>query len=140
MNSQSNNLSLIEVIEQINLPAPPPSEEPIVFPMQFAVVSTWLREGDETSGIFRARILSPEGEALPMPLSEFRVEFEDDRPRSRTVLAANGFPVHGDGTYRVEVLRERDNGDWTPEASIPVVVVFELSHGAEELYSPLKGV
>jgi len=118
----SNNISLFEILEQINLlgPVPEPSAK-AALPMQFEVVSLWSRanlgEPEESSG--RIKMIAPNGTVTLT--HEFPVALTEN-PRIRTQMRSIGFPLLGAGRYTFTVEIRRANDTWDTVARIPVQV------------------
>jgi len=120
VDNQSNNISLFEILEQINLAGSVPSDA--VLPMSFDIVSLWYRIADgldQASG----RVLLVDPANVERPLGEFTVDLNTN-PRMRTIHRVNGLPINGRGTYffRIELRR---GDEWNIEASIPLQVDVE---------------
>ncbi len=117
---ETNNLSLIDVMEQLNVlgPLPDPSIR-AALPVQYEVVSLWSRsqplEAEETKG--RIKLITPTGnEALAY---EFPVNLLEN-PRMRTQLRSFGFPLSGVGRYLFLVEIQRGDGQWETVARLPM--------------------
>jgi hypothetical protein len=117
---ESNNMSLFDIIEQINVlgPLPDPATRSAL-PMQHEIVSVWSRanlaEAEESRA--RIRLVAPNG------VQAFEQEFSIDltvQPRMRTQLKSVGFPLLGTGQYRYTVEIRRTDETWQIVASIPV--------------------
>ena len=128
----SNNISLIDVIEQISMSAPTPSEQQSkgqiqvgTVPFNFEVVSLWSRaeESQPALGQCRVTLLSPSG-----PLGEANHVPVDLRKYERTRIRQRfgGLSVSKAGQYffRVEY---RDDGEteWCEVGAIPFKVIIE---------------
>jgi hypothetical protein len=119
---ETNNISLLEVIEQLNLlgPAPDPSVR-IAVPIPFECVSLWSRsnlaEPEESLG--RLKIIAPNGTELLV--QEFPVNLSQDI-RMRTQMRSIGLPLAGTGRYMFTVEIRRVSGEWNVVARIPVQV------------------
>ena len=119
---ETNNISLFDVIEQLNVLGPLPPPQPgatAAIPIAFELVSVWSRanpeEGEDSTG--RVRLLGPNGNQLfenTFPVSLI------DYPRMRTQLRTMGFPLVGTGRYTFVVEIQRANSQWESVARIPV--------------------
>ena len=123
-NDQTKNLTLIEVLEQLNIQAnslPEGVEGGIA--VTFDVASLWVREpiDQPTQGTGRICILSPTGEVLEtMPQYEIDLATQ---PRARTISRSRGLPVRGLGIYHLVVqLREGKETNWQDVARIPLEI------------------
>jgi hypothetical protein len=128
IDSERNNISLLDVIEQINVVGPAASPGNVL--LQSELVSLWARSEPKTpaSGQGRARLVGPDGKQLtqtlfPIDLSAFE--------RLRTRAAITVLPIYGSGRYWVVVdLRENGEEVWKEVAKVPVNVVYEVQASA----------
>ncbi len=117
---ETNNLSLFEVIEQLNVlgPLPDPATK-VALPIPFEIVSLWSRaqpgEAEESRG--RVRLLAPNGNEVFA--QEFPINLMEN-PRMRTQMRSVGFPVLGTGRYTFTVEIQRAAETWESVARIPV--------------------
>lgn len=121
----SNNISLNEVTEQLNIPAeemPDDLPEDAGIPVQLELVTLWSRSDleEEDEGEARLVLDTPEGnqiegEPVAVDLREFR--------RFRTRQGFNGLPYDGPGLYefRIQARRGPDQ-EWEERAWIPLEV------------------
>jgi hypothetical protein len=128
----SKNISLINVLEQLKILAPPAKGG--ILPIQLELVSFWVRENPEVAVIGNSRIsfLSPSGKVLaskeiPIGLNE--------KERIRNRLVYKGLPLEEPGThiFRIEV---QSDGEWIEVSSIPLFVTFsppETKESQEQL-------
>lgn len=97
VNEQTNNLSAVEIIEEILVP-----EIPINIPHQFFVVTLWQKEtnyGTETEHFkFRTPLKSPKGKKLE---SKTEVEVVIDKDRLRAFGGFYGMPVKQEGVHKI---------------------------------------
>jgi len=97
---ESNNVSLIEVLEEIVLPPMEarPGETPGMVPAFFEIVTLWAREDENQPerATGRLSLISPQGETV------FGQEYEIDLSqfqRIRNTTRLFGFPMVGAGKY-----------------------------------------
>jgi hypothetical protein len=125
IDSQTNNISIFEVIEQIQIGPIPESvpEGPVpLAAMSLEVISLWMRDplNEPARGEYRITMHSPRGKSLPsavqvMDLSTFR------RFRSRFHLP--GLPIDGVGLCQIEVeFRAGSEAEWVSVAKVPIEV------------------
>jgi hypothetical protein len=106
LEEQARTVSLMSVVENIQIPRPPksagPDGSPIFIPFRFYVVNQWGRAnpkiGERLSS--RIRLLAPSGKQYGS--SEFLVDLVA-APKARVICQAIGFPLEGAGTYRCVV-------------------------------------
>jgi hypothetical protein len=127
---ESNNISLVDVFEQLNLLGPVPGPAPIAVegeapkqpavPLQFELVSLWIRQNpdEEEESVGRIRFVSPQNQDLIA--HEFPVNLVHN-PRMRTQLKSSAIPLAGPGRYRF-VVEIRRAGAWDTVARIPLLV------------------
>src|SRR6266478_6758315 len=117
---ETNNVSLFEVIEQLNVlgPLPDPVAR-VALPIPFEIISLWSRaepgEAEESRG--GVRLLAPNSTVLFA--QEFPINLMEN-PRMRTQMRSVAFPVLGAGRYTINVEIQRAAENWEPVARIPV--------------------
>ncbi len=130
--SETNNVSLIEVLEQINLP------RDISFPVQVGIkldlVAVWMRSpiNKPTKGTARVTLLTPSKEKskpveLPIDLSH------SERHRSRFRFL--GVPIKEPGYhYFLVEYREQGKSRWEQATKVPLSIrLMEKSEEGAEL-------
>jgi hypothetical protein len=132
IDAESHNISLIDVIEQLIISAPAPSEQQPTgqvrvgtVPIPFEVVSLWSRaEGTQPAlGQCRVTFISPSGplgEAHYIPVDLRKYE------RMRTRQRFGGIPVSEAGQYLFRI-EYRDDGEteWREVDAVPLKVIIE---------------
>ena len=129
MDKDSNNFSVINVIEEVGLPVEPPSEgspestedRRHFSPANFEMVVLWARTDEKTSERGRGRIvvelpnrsqvLSPE---IDVDLTKFL--------RLRSRINFPGFPDGGIGRYHFVVQYKSSENEWEPKFTYPLRV------------------
>lgn len=136
IDKERNNLSLINVVEQITLAAQG-SEFGAWARMQppMQLVSLWRRNEAELPerGKQRVLVVAPNGE-IPervTPPPEIDVDLDRFR-RYRIRTAVTHFPVCGPGTYEFRIEKRTDNGEWEPAGSVPLDVRYATSEETPE--------
>lgn len=129
VDSESNNISLFDLLEQLTISEPQQGPGIAVFPHE--VVSLWTRDNLGEGGVAETRfvIVAPdatrtEGPALSIDLTAFH--------RSRMRSRAPGLPIQGAGLYWIATeLRQGENPQWAEVGRIPLEVRFgEVPQGA----------
>jgi hypothetical protein len=119
---ETNNMSLLEVIEQVNLlgPMPEPGQR-VALPIPFEVVSLWSRgnpnEREESTG--RIKIIAPNN--AEVLAHEFSINLIE-HARVRTQMRSVGIPLAGVGRYVFSIEIKRPNEIWETVAKIPLQV------------------
>ncbi|MGC1953832.1 MAG: hypothetical protein WA970_14945 [Gammaproteobacteria bacterium] len=133
VDADTNNVSLIDVIEQLTLtgdpPDIPPDGKPIILAgIQLTVVSLWTRtdpaQPDRVT--FRVIVITPDGKRI-IPKEEHELDLESHR-RVRVFVRLNSFPYRGPGDYEwlIEERQQTKSGKpkWTKVARIPLEIRF----------------
>jgi len=129
LDAETNNMTLVEVIEQINIvipPSPPPAEGRGLAPMSLELVSLWMRDNLDVPerAQSRIRILLPNGtEAASMSNDVDLSTFARARLRGRM----QGVPIENNvgGTYEF-VVEKKEGDSWRQVASVPLQVVIGI--------------
>lgn len=116
---KSNNMSIIDVLEQINLSGPLPEKEGLL-PLSFEIVSLWARpEYDEPiRGQGRVEFLDP----LKKHIRDFTFDIDLSKSlRMRTTAELNGFPFRGEGLHWIKIEgRINEEDKWKEKALLSV--------------------
>ena len=118
----SNNISLLDVIEQLNLAI---VELPAIIPAQFELVTLWTRADNDMPAIGRGRVryLCPTNELLAQ--IEHAIDHSDYR-RTRQRSGLVGLPISGFGRHSLHVeLQVAEDGEWTEVANLPLEVIAQ---------------
>jgi len=130
---ETNNVSLLNVVEQINLGAQP-SEEDSAIRLDLVLISLWARADPDEPAVGQAlfEILDPSGEqliAVPGTLDLKRFE------RLRTPVGIEGIKFRGFGRYRFKVhYRNSEEEAWQLVASVPLRIVRKLNEHGDRLH------
>lgn len=141
IDNQDNNVSLLEVLEQITLQEDPfsaddaSSQHGNVTPMLGAkhqLCTLWMRDDPRKPELSytRMRVLSPQQQDIGSVVRS--IDLRASR-RSRMILQARALPYKGPGFYEFVVeWGAGENGPWSQVASIPLEVRLTDSGGSEE--------
>ena len=120
---QSNNASLFDIIERIELEVPAGTQRPITFGFSGDLVTLWGRNDFNIpgSGYARTRLLSPDNQVL----AEFFNEVElQSAPRNRLMGHLNGLKVQGTGWHHFQVSqRDSPDADWEIVHEYPLEII-----------------
>jgi len=118
----SNNVSLFEIVDQLNLQGPPPGER-ILVPAQFDLATLWMRSDVDTpeSDLARLTIEMPDGEIVES--STFEVNLAQ-AVRHRNILSLSSLPVHGPGLYYFNIELQEVPGEWKRIHQVPLQVTL----------------
>ena len=119
----SNNVSIFNVIEQINITGEPKPQG--VVPIRFEIVTLWARSDFDEPARGRARIIfiSPSGKKVKLSEERDIVLSKYERLRARQFV--QGLPVREPGrhVFQVELQNEGENR-WRKVASVPLKIAF----------------
>ena len=127
INQQSNNVSLIEILDEITLVAPAPepvtetSEEPNIF-IDASLVASWARSDFNMpeKAQTRTRIVTSGGEGLLS--NELEIDLTDDM-RIRTIGLIGRIPfLTQDGEYTIKIEAKAPDSDWLEMFELPLWV------------------
>ena len=118
----SNNVSLFEVLESIQLQTPNALTFPANIPFEATFITLWARQ-DPTQPLraqMQVRLLAPDGNEL----GEFHANIDlETAPRSRQLTALRGLRISGNGNHDFEVSwRHTDAERWQVVARVPLEV------------------
>ena len=105
VDAATNNASIVDVLEQLNLPPLPAPKDPKkrqAVPIRIAVMTLWRRSDPRLpeSTNTRLALKGPSGKTLITIDSVLDMR---KHLRMRAISHLNGFPVDGSGTYRFEL-------------------------------------
>jgi hypothetical protein len=117
---ETNNLSLFDVLEQVNVlgPVPEPGQQ-AALPMPYELVSLWARSNpaQPEESTARIKLLGPNSATLLT--QDFQINL-NPFVRVRTQMRALAFPLSGQGRYVFVVEIRRTEENWEVVAKIPV--------------------
>jgi hypothetical protein len=120
---QSNNVSLIDVIEQITVAFPEEQNAPGSIPVNLSLITLWERTDQPVRKMGRIRVQFPSGDFVDQEIT-YEVDLTTFQ-RTRTIIGMNGFPVRGAGRHTIHVdLRSDDGTGWDEVACIPLIIVI----------------
>jgi hypothetical protein len=126
----SNNVSLIEVLEEFRVPfavPAPPGFVPRLVPATVDVVSLWARQdmNQAVAGFGRMSIVAPNGDEVAQ--TEYEINLREVQ-RFRAVSRMLGFPIQNAGRYQFRVQwRLNANDAWQQVAVVPIWVQIDPS-------------
>jgi len=119
---ETNNISLFDVIEQLNVLGPMPEVTAnVALPIPYEVVTLWARAQPTEAEESAARLILIAPNNAEIHTQPFSVNLTQ-KSRMRTQLRSVGFPLRGPGRYIFKLEIQRANGNWEPVAHIPVEV------------------
>lgn len=126
----SNNVSLQNIIEQINIRAEPMPDGKL--PIVLHTMTLWVRTDSNTPARGRGRVkfVSPSGQAAaPLEFDINLSEYTGHRTRGKF----GGLPVTEPGRYSFRVdFQEEGEDEWRQVASVPVEVIFTPPESEQE--------
>ena len=133
----TNQVSLLDVIEDatIAIPSPPKGVDLFAMPFPICVASTWMRSNLSKPETFSVRVVvvPPQGSEIPSSAVLVADDLET-KMRLRTFMKVRAIPLRGGGIYRFAVeQRVRDEDPWRREASIPLRLQITEAAGPIQL-------
>lgn len=125
---ENNNVSLINIIEQLNVPPLPADDKPKRMAFPFELVTLWQREGDVTEAIkIEARVRLVDWKDRELMKVEYHIEIPRSKKRMRAITKFPGVEIKGVGNHRF-VIELKDIDGFTPVGSVP----FEIRIKSEK--------
>jgi hypothetical protein len=124
IDSETNNVSIQDVIEQITVNAEP--AENGFLPIPFELITLWDREeiNEATKGIERVTFITPSSKSTV--ISEVEIDLTKvERHRQRVRFP--GLPINEAGKYYFKVEVKNGNNEWKQVAAIPLKVLFQTA-------------
>jgi hypothetical protein len=126
IDQESNNISLYNVLEQINItrPAGEGESKTGIIPLSYEVITLWIREkiDQSTRVMARMKLESPSGKVWPA--NEFEVDLSE-HIRMRTILRSDQLLFDEPGIYYFQIEVQTTSEDWENVAKIPLHIVIE---------------
>jgi hypothetical protein len=138
VDERTHNVTIVDVIEQLNIESPPPQTGPItMIPINYEIVSLWMRDRPEVAEDKDARLkcVLPNGQtvtAVPFKITLTNLRY-------RTVASANGLPFVGAGIYSFEI-EVRESEGWKSVARLPLQVVIGATAQGQVPEPPSGGI
>ena len=124
VDQESNNISLIEVVEQVTISGKQKSDSTeILVPMDFEIISLWSRDCDGVSvrGTAKIILINPNNEEIT--IKEIDIDLTVyKRLRTRIKFATFGVKYPGRHEFKVFL---KNNSEWNEVANIPVQIDVE---------------
>lgn len=125
IDNESNNISLIETLEQIALKKKDKASLPAFIPISLHLVTLWAKtpQGGSNKGIARVFVENPMNKKSP-PL-EYEIDLSKTK-RFRQRIRVQGFAVEKPGYYYFVVqFKDIESAQWKDVARIPIEVLVE---------------
>jgi len=131
----TNNVSLFNVIEEVQIAAQPPvnlselNVPAVVIPLMFELVVLWVRSAFEMPerGRGRVRVIVPGAKIAGS--QEFEVDLTQFL-RARTSLRIPGLPVGDTGIYRFVVEGKAGDSEWATMFELPLRVLIQAQESS----------
>ncbi len=134
IDAETNNISLFNILEDIQVPSNPPtqaddSSRPLAMGSFELIVAT-TRDNSQAGELIRTRVrLHFPDESPPETLAELDIDLVSAE-RSRFRLGMPGLPIGGLGTYRFAIeVPSDENGSWREIGNAPL----DLSYHPQEV-------
>ncbi len=124
IDKETNNISLFEVVEQLQVVGPrPPDDATVLIPVSMELVTLWERTdwAIPTRGTARMALRLPDNQLYEAPL-EMAVDLSTS-PRHRSVMKFGAIPFRLPGVIRFEVsIRGDGQANWRIVAKVPLLL------------------
>ena len=123
IDKDSNNVSLLDIVEQLNIREEPSPKGGIIFPLD--IMTLWSRADFDVPARGRGRVtfLSPSGTINDGPF-EYDVDLSEHH-RNRTKGSIRALHVSEPGRYVFQVeLQGQNEAEWHQVAAIPLEINF----------------
>lgn len=137
IDDSSNNISLLNVIEELTLTPPPGMKAGVavetgsgVVPFNYEIASLWTREKSDKPELGRAKIMLIDPFGKSKASNEVELDLRSYE-RLRTRQRFNGLPMSGVGQYTFLIQLQGENGkEWIDVARVPLQV--KIGHTTKE--------
>ncbi|MDE2844440.1 MAG: hypothetical protein OXN21_13825 [Chloroflexota bacterium] len=132
IDKETNNISLFNVLELVQVPEPPTENckpgRPPVAPFSYRIVVSFCRSEPDRAerGAGRIRLVFPT-EQVDGLFEEFDIDLEN-ADRNTFVCHIPFIPISGEGTYTYIVESYTELSEWQPLFEIPLEVSFEIGN------------
>jgi hypothetical protein len=119
VNSKTNNISLIEIVEQLSVP-----DLPIVIPQPFFIVTLWEKKDKDKEETFYFRIISThleQDEVNIRPSPEIECVIPHDKERLRNLCQLSGIRIEKEKPLYFIIQRKVDD-NWDEVQKITVQI------------------
>jgi len=125
IDSETNNVSIQDVVEQITINAEPIDNGFLPFPLE--LITLWGRdESDKTTkGVERVTFITPSGKSEIVSESEIDLSSVE---RHRHRVRFPGLPVGEAGKYYFRVEMKNGSNEWKQVSAIPLRVIFQTAN------------
>ena len=120
-----NQISLVALLETINVPLPPGAAVPerSYTPITWSAVARWERLPEDADKTFeqRTQLIEPGGQEVLHQVSTFDMT----QRGQRIIVNGTGFPVAQPGLYvfRISLRQAESDQPWQPVAEYPIQVI-----------------
>jgi hypothetical protein len=121
INNKSNNLSLIEIFEQFNVPT-----VPIIIPQAIYIVSSWEKaeKDKEETFTFKIEISQPDSAEDLKKEAEIEAVIPKDKNRIRNLCRIFGLKAEREGTVYF-IISQKVGENWKEEYRVPLHIVLQ---------------
>jgi len=139
IDSESNLVSLFDILEQIKLSGPGPQKfkkgDSVLLPLRFTLTTLWVRSDSKKSEKVKTRIKIVAPDKKNLATQELEIDLIKNK-RGRGIINSKEFLFKGPGIYQFKVDLEVKRGKkkiWKNVASIPLEVAIDLSPSKPKL-------
>jgi hypothetical protein len=126
---QAKTISLISILENIQLPSPPPqllqNDQNVVLPLRFFVVHQWTRSNPKIGERIATRVLLRDPTGKQYGSQEALVDLTDSI-RGRVIGQVVGVPFRGEGVYKC-VVQAKVRAAWRTAGTSEFGLIYQTS-------------
>ncbi|MFH1601393.1 MAG: hypothetical protein ABIB61_00355 [Candidatus Shapirobacteria bacterium] len=108
IDKETNNISLIEVLEEVsvNITSPGEINKKINIPFKYEVVNYWMKKGRVKDVDIRIRLVDPDQKVIKSFINRLSIPPDKDRMRSRLRILGLELTRSGSYTFWIEIKEE----------------------------------
>ena len=126
VDKETNNVSLLEVIEQLTFEGPEEPKQVTNLPFLGEIVSLWSRAQKDENPLGTGKIVIEDNAGAGIGEVEFQIDLREFQ-RARTILKFNAMPFKASGTQVFHIQYKFGGADeWKTAAKVPVEMTFKV--------------
>lgn len=130
ISQEENTVSLISVLEVINLAVPPELEikedSDRAVPFRWYILAVYRMEDGDENKQFEGRVQLNKEDRTYLDVS-LPFQFQPDKPNMRTTMQIGGFPVMplGNASLKLSLREVAEGNDWQEIADYPLIIKIQ---------------
>ncbi|MBE0682192.1 MAG: hypothetical protein IH589_09785 [Anaerolineales bacterium] len=123
---ETNNVSIQDVIEQLNIPGDPKPDGLLAIP--FEIISLWARSESKMpkQGLERITFITPSEKSTIVAESPIDLSTAE---RQRNRIKFPGLPIAEEGRHYFQIeYKQDDDSEWIKATALPISIQFDHKH------------